>query len=121
MKKLITFLTLAMISYSANAVAIQTCFNLVISPEVIHSSYTDCVNDNFESLENEIEAFMSFPCFNYNSNEVSSSYVSCVNHNFSKISSKLEDVQFRTCVNYFSDELHSSFITCVNDNFNALK
>jgi hypothetical protein len=122
MKKLV-FLTLFLLSSLAFASEVedkrvfpQYCSNYSYGNIPVSFSFSNCVNNNFNSFSRELNnrIYLSY-CSNFGST-VQYSYVSCINNNFQRIARHLNINYMSYCNNFSNNELSYSFQSCVNRN-----
>lgn len=122
MKKLIAVMAFVLVSTSAHAIFLQSCYNHTFGNDAVSFSYQSCINSNFREIERNIDEpiFLSY-CSNIG-DRVSFSFTSCINRNFSEVERKLGQPIFLShCTNFSQDRLDFSYESCVRRNFSEVE
>jgi len=119
MKKLLVIVTI-LISINSQALFLNYCMN---TGNQYSSSFGFCINDNFRSIEREIDELIYLSnCDNYMSDGISSSFEFCINQNFRSIERALDYKLFLSyCYNSDQDLVDYFFVSCVNNNFRSIE
>ncbi|MCK5074458.1 MAG: hypothetical protein KAQ98_13590 [Bacteriovoracaceae bacterium] len=121
MKKILLLaLILTAYSQTASAIYLRNCYN---HGQEFSNLFEYCVNDNFWTIEREIDdsVYLS-DCNNFGNTDVSYMFEHCINQNFQKIKISLNtNVFIYSCYNDDMNGVSLSYVNCVNNNFYAIE
>ena len=121
MKKILLLaLILTVYSQTASAIHLRHCHN---PGQKFSRIFEHCVNDNFRTIEREIDnsIFLS-SCHNgINNDGISYMFENCINRNFRKIKDSLNtNVFINSCYNHDMNRVRLGYVSCINNNFYAI-